>query len=231
MVVSFFPASPRAQHIHKPQLPCTTPRHALHHNHTPHPPHTHPAQAKYTQEFDSYQDYNAAALASYRSLMRTRVGGDLGRLNARCVREGVCAYQRALRVTHVWDCVCVCVLKSTRKTLRVGQCMRCMCVCVCVCVCVLRRLGRAVMSCGPRRARRTSPQQCPAARCSPTRPCPVPPCRWETQFSSWEEVAPPKLHAGAVMGPDESARWVSGRCGWGRGRVCAGVGGAPAVGI
>eukprot|EP00198_Chlamydomonas_reinhardtii_P013104 XP_001702441.1 predicted protein [Chlamydomonas reinhardtii] len=40
-------------------------------------------EAKYTQEFDSYQDYNAAALASYRSLMRTRVGGDLGRLNAR----------------------------------------------------------------------------------------------------------------------------------------------------
>ena len=31
---------------------------------------------------------------------------------------------------RAWQgCECVCVLKSTRKTLRVGQCMRCRCVC------------------------------------------------------------------------------------------------------
>ncbi|KAG2425669.1 hypothetical protein HXX76_013511 [Chlamydomonas incerta] len=70
-------------------------------------------EAKYTQEFDSYQDYNAAALGAYRDRLRGRLGGDLGRLNA----------------------------------------------------------------------------------------------RWETHFGSWEQVAPPKLFAGAVMGPDDSARF------------------------
>ena len=38
------------------------------------------------------------------------------------------------------ECVCVCVLKSTRKTLRVGQCMRCRII-VCVCVCVYIWVG------------------------------------------------------------------------------------------
>ncbi|PNW81738.1 hypothetical protein CHLRE_06g258226v5 [Chlamydomonas reinhardtii] len=31
--------------------------------------------------------------------------------------------------------------------------------------------------------------------------------RWGTKFSKWEEVAPPRLFAGAVMGPDDSARF------------------------
>ena len=73
-----------------------------------------------------------------------------------CARSRVCKNRKGkptqatpeLRVV----CICVYVLKSTRKTLRVGQCMRCrtdvcMCVyiyiCVCVCMCVCASVQRA----------------------------------------------------------------------------------------